>query len=156
VEETPLGHAGEKQHDTGDDEEDADRLVRRQRTEQYARPHQRGEWPEDQPNDTVETADVSFHASTSGSHTQNGCVRFLHYETHRAGEFLTFEAQWGVTVSGSLTVLLSTLLFRTIIVGAVVLVLKFIYEGVFMQAGMLLLAISFFAYLSFTEARLLE
>lgn len=59
-------------------------------------------------------------------------------------------------MTGSLTVLLSSLLFRTIIVAAVVLVLKFIYEGVFMMAGMLLLAISFFAYLSFTEARLLE
>ncbi|GAB6859931.1 hypothetical protein JCM17092_00200 [Haloplanus litoreus] len=69
---------------------------------------------------------------------------------------MPFEAQLEVTVSETLTILLSTLLFRTIIVGAVVLVLKFIYEGVFMQAGMLLLAISFFAYLSFTEARLLE
>ncbi|WP_251343689.1 hypothetical protein [Haloplanus halophilus] len=59
-------------------------------------------------------------------------------------------------MSRSYNVLLSVLLFRTIIVAAVVLVLKFIYEGVFMQAGMLLLAISFFAYLSFTEARLLE
>jgi hypothetical protein len=59
-------------------------------------------------------------------------------------------------VTGSLTVLLSSLLFRTVIVAAVVLVLKFIYEGVFMMAGMLLLAISVFAYLSFTEARLLE
>ena len=59
-------------------------------------------------------------------------------------------------MSESLTVLLSTLLFRTIIVGAVALVLKFVYEGVYMQAGMLLLAISFFAYLSFTEARLLK
>ncbi|WP_251331027.1 hypothetical protein [Haloplanus pelagicus] len=59
-------------------------------------------------------------------------------------------------MTGSLTVLLSSLLFRTVIVAAVVLVLKFIYEGVFMMAGMLLLAISVFAYLSFTEARLLE
>ena len=59
-------------------------------------------------------------------------------------------------MSESLTVLLSTLLFRTIIVGAVALVLKFVYEGVYMQAGMLLLAMSFFAYLSFTEARLLK
>jgi hypothetical protein len=59
-------------------------------------------------------------------------------------------------VSGSTTVLLSTLLFRTIIVAAVLLVLKYIYEGVFMMAGMLLLALSFLAYLSFTEARLLD
>ncbi|QGX96430.1 hypothetical protein EI982_17410 [Haloplanus rallus] len=61
-----------------------------------------------------------------------------------------------MSVSPPITVLLSSLLFRTIIVGAVLLVVKFIYEGVFMQAGMLLLALSFFAYLSFTEARLLE
>jgi hypothetical protein len=61
-----------------------------------------------------------------------------------------------VTVSGSTTVLLSTLLFRTIIVGAVLLVVKYIYEGVFMMAGMLLLALSFLAYLSFTEARLMD
>jgi hypothetical protein len=59
-------------------------------------------------------------------------------------------------VSESTTVLLSTLLFRTIIVAAVLLVLKYIYEGVFMMAGMLLLALSFLAYLSFTEARLLD
>ena len=59
-------------------------------------------------------------------------------------------------MSGSTTVLLSTLLFRTIIVAAVLLVLKYIYEGVFMMAGMLLLALSFLAYLSFTEARLLD
>jgi len=59
-------------------------------------------------------------------------------------------------VSGSTTVLLSTLLFRTIIVGAVLLVIKYIYEGVFMMAGMLLLALSFLAYLSFTEARLMD
>ncbi|MFD1633761.1 hypothetical protein ACOZ4L_13080 [Haloplanus ruber] len=59
-------------------------------------------------------------------------------------------------MSPPLTVLLSSLLFRTIIVGAVVLIVKFVYEGVYMQAGMLLLALSFFAYLSFTEARLLE
>jgi hypothetical protein len=59
-------------------------------------------------------------------------------------------------VSESTTVLLSTLLFRTIIVGAVLLVVKYIYEGVFMMAGMLLLALSFLAYLSFTEARLMD
>jgi hypothetical protein len=59
-------------------------------------------------------------------------------------------------VSESTTVLLSTLLFRTIIVGAVLLVVKYIYEGVFMMAGMLLLALSFLAYLSFTDARLLD
>ena len=59
-------------------------------------------------------------------------------------------------MSESTTVLLSTLLFRTIIVAAVLLVLKYIYEGVFMMAGMLLLALSFLAYLSFTEARLLD
>ena len=59
-------------------------------------------------------------------------------------------------MSESVTVLLSTLLFRTIIVAAVLLVLKYIYEGVFMMAGMLLLALSFLAYLSFTEARLLD
>lgn len=59
-------------------------------------------------------------------------------------------------MSGSTTVLLSTLLFRTIIVGAVLLVVKYIYEGVFMMAGMLLLALSFLAYLSFTEARLMD
>jgi hypothetical protein len=51
---------------------------------------------------------------------------------------------------------LSTLLFRTILVGAVLLILKYIYEGVFMMAGMLLLALSFLAYLSFTEARLMD
>jgi hypothetical protein len=62
----------------------------------------------------------------------------------------------GATVSNSVTLLLSTLLFRTIIVAAVLLVLKYIYEGVFMMAGMLLLALSFFAYISFTEARLLD
>lgn len=59
-------------------------------------------------------------------------------------------------VSNSTNVLLSTLLFRTIIVGAVLLVIKYIYEGVFMMAGMLLLALSFLAYLSFTEARLMD
>ena len=59
-------------------------------------------------------------------------------------------------MSESTTVLLSTLLFRTIIVGAVLLVVKYIYEGVFMMAGMLLLALSFLAYLSFTDARLLD
>ena len=59
-------------------------------------------------------------------------------------------------VSRSTTVLLSTLLFRTIIVGAILLVIKYIYEGVFMMAGMLLLALSFLAYLSFTEARLMD
>ncbi|RMB25129.1 hypothetical protein [Haloplanus aerogenes] len=53
-------------------------------------------------------------------------------------------------------VLLGTLLFRTILVAAVLLILKYIYEGVFMMAGMLLLALSFFAYLSFTEARLMD
>lgn len=53
-------------------------------------------------------------------------------------------------------VLLSTLLFRTILVSAVLLILKFIYEGVFMMAGTLLLALSFLAYLSFTEARLMD
>lgn len=59
-------------------------------------------------------------------------------------------------MSHSTTVLLSTLLFRTILVGAVLLILKYIYEGVFMMAGMLLLALSFLAYLSFTEARLMD
>jgi hypothetical protein len=54
------------------------------------------------------------------------------------------------------TVFLSSLLFRTIIVGAVLLVVKYIYEGVFMMAGMLLLALSFLAYISFTEARLMD
>lgn len=72
------------------------------------------------------------------------------------GEFLSLAPQREATVSGSTTVLLSTLLFRTIIVAAVLLVLKYIYEGVFMMAGMLLLALSFLAYLSFTEARLLD
>ena len=61
-----------------------------------------------------------------------------------------------MTVSESTTVLLSTLLFRTIIVAAVLLVIKYIYEGVFMMAGMLLLALSFLAYLSFTDARLMD
>ena len=59
-------------------------------------------------------------------------------------------------MSNSVTVLLSTLLFRTIIVAAVLLVVKYIYEGVFMMAGMLLLALSFLAYISFTEARLMD
>lgn len=59
-------------------------------------------------------------------------------------------------MSGSVTVLLSSLLFRTIIVAAVLLVVKYIYEGALLPAGMLLLALSFFAYLSFTEARMLE
>jgi hypothetical protein len=59
-------------------------------------------------------------------------------------------------VSESVTVFLSALLFRTILVGAVLLVVKYIYEGVFMMAGMLLLALSFLAYISFTEARLLD
>jgi len=59
-------------------------------------------------------------------------------------------------VSESVSSLLSTLLFRTILVAAVLLILKYIYEGVFMMAGMLLLALSFLAYLSFTEARLME
>ena len=72
------------------------------------------------------------------------------------GEFLSLAPQQGASVSESTTVLLSTLLFRTIIVAAVLLVLKYIYEGVFMMAGMLLLALSFLAYLSFTEARLLD
>lgn len=56
----------------------------------------------------------------------------------------------------SVTVLLSTLLFRTILVAVVLLILKYIYEGVFMMAGMLLLTLSFLAYLSFTEARLMD
>lgn len=56
----------------------------------------------------------------------------------------------------STTVLLSVLLFRTIIVGTILVILKFIYEGLFMFAGMLLVTISFFAYLRFTEAKLLE
>ena len=60
------------------------------------------------------------------------------------------------TVSNLVTILLSTLLFRTIIVAAVLLVLKYLYEGLFMMAGMLLLSLSFLAYLSFTEARLLD
>jgi len=72
------------------------------------------------------------------------------------GELLTIAPQHGTSVSKSVTVLLSTLLFRTIIVAAVLLVLKYIYEGVFMMAGMLLLALSFLAYLSFTEARLMD
>lgn len=59
-------------------------------------------------------------------------------------------------MSESVSSLLSTLLFRTILVAAVLLILKYIYEGVFMMAGMLLLALSFLAYLSFTEARLME
>ena len=59
-------------------------------------------------------------------------------------------------MSQSTTVLLSTLLFRLILVAAVLLILKYIYEGVFMMAGMLLLALSFLAYLSFTEARLMD
>lgn len=59
-------------------------------------------------------------------------------------------------MSHSTTALLSTLLFRTILVGAVLLILKYIYEGVFMMAGMLLLALSFLAYISFTEARLMD
>ena len=59
-------------------------------------------------------------------------------------------------MSESVTVFLSSLLFRTIIVGAVLLVVKYIYEGVFMMAGMLLLALSFLAYISFTEARLMD
>jgi hypothetical protein len=72
------------------------------------------------------------------------------------GEFLSLAHQQGMIVSNSTNVLLSTLLFRTIIVGAVLLVIKYIYEGVFMMAGMLLLALSFLAYLSFTEARLMD
>jgi len=72
------------------------------------------------------------------------------------GELLTIAPQHRTSVSNSVTVLLSTLLFRTIIVAAVLLVLKYIYEGVFMMAGMLLLALSFLAYLSFTEARLMD
>jgi|GEM_PF-2894870 len=72
------------------------------------------------------------------------------------GDFLPFAHQQVATVSNSVTVLLSTLLFRTIIVAAVLLVLKYIYEGVFMMAGMLLLALSFLAYISFTEARLMD
>lgn len=59
-------------------------------------------------------------------------------------------------MSESANILLGTLLFRTILVAAVLLTLKYIYEGVFMMAGMLLLALSFLAYLSFTEARLME
>ncbi|MFB6196147.1 MAG: hypothetical protein ABEI80_08235 [Haloplanus sp.] len=59
-------------------------------------------------------------------------------------------------MSRSTNVLLSTLLFRTIIVGAALLIIKYIYDGAFLAAGMLLLAFSFFAYLRFTEARLLE
>ncbi|WP_248896960.1 hypothetical protein [Haloplanus halobius] len=59
-------------------------------------------------------------------------------------------------MSGSTTVFLSVLLFRTIIVAAVLATLKFVYEGAFLPAGTLLLALSFFAYLRFTEARLLE
>jgi len=72
------------------------------------------------------------------------------------GELLPLAHQWGTTVSESVSSLLSTLLFRTILVAAVLLILKYIYEGVFMMAGMLLLALSFLAYLSFTEARLME
>jgi hypothetical protein len=59
-------------------------------------------------------------------------------------------------VSNSVTALLSALLFRTILVGAGLLVVKYIYEGVFLMAGMLLLTLSFFAYISFTEARLMD
>jgi len=72
------------------------------------------------------------------------------------GDFLSVPHLRGATVSNSITVLLSTLLFRTIIVAAVLLVLKYIYEGLFMLAGMLLLALSFLAYISFTEARLMD
>jgi len=60
------------------------------------------------------------------------------------------------SVSDSTNILLGTLLFRTILVAAALLILKYIYEGVFMMAGMLLLALSFFAYISFTEARLMD
>jgi len=79
-----------------------------------------------------------------------------HWVRSDGGDFLLLRHQQASTVSESVTVLLSTLLFRTIIVAAVLLVLKYIYEGVFMMAGMLLLALSFLAYLSFTEARLMD
>lgn len=59
-------------------------------------------------------------------------------------------------MSDSANILLGTLLFRTILVAAGLLIVKYIYEGVFMMAGMLLLALSFLAYLSFTEARLMN
>lgn len=72
-----------------------------------------------------------------------------------AGGFLSFARHYVSKVT-ELNVLLSAILFRTILASAVLLILKYIYEGVFMLAGVLLLALSFLAYLSFTEARLMD
>jgi len=55
-----------------------------------------------------------------------------------------------------LTRILSTLLFRTILVGSILLTLRYIYEGAYVVAGMLVLTLTFLAYLMFGEARWLE
>ena len=73
-----------------------------------------------------------------------------------AGGFFSLACLLGASVSRSVTALLSSLLFRTIIVAAVLLVLMYVYYGALLPAGMLLLALSGFAYLMFTEAKLLE
>lgn len=72
------------------------------------------------------------------------------------GALLSVATELEQRVTDSLTILLSTLLLRTIIVGTVLLVLKYLYEGAFLVAGTLLLALSFSAYLLFTDAKLLE
>jgi len=55
-----------------------------------------------------------------------------------------------------LTRTLSTLLFRTILVGSALLTLRYIHEGAYIVAGVLVLTLTILAYLMFTEARLLE
>jgi hypothetical protein len=59
-------------------------------------------------------------------------------------------------VYDQLTRTLSTLLFRTILVGSVLITLRFIYEGAYVVAGMLVLTLTFLVYLMFGEARWLE
>jgi hypothetical protein len=61
-----------------------------------------------------------------------------------------------MSVYDPLTRTLSTLLFRTILVGSVLLTLRYIYEGAYVVAGGLVLTLTFFAYLMFTEAQWLE
>lgn len=59
-------------------------------------------------------------------------------------------------MSGYLGVLLSTLLWRTILVGAVIASLKFAVDGAFVAAFGLLVPLLIFAYLMVTDAAILE
>jgi hypothetical protein len=59
-------------------------------------------------------------------------------------------------VTDHVTRFLSTLLFRTIIVAAVLVTLRYIYEGAYIVAGTMVLTLTILVYLTFGEARLLE